>query len=96
MASMSSTASPEQSGVSWWSRLNDNRTSVFSFVFLLAGLFMLVAVPAQHDGGAVSTFTFPHDTESLSFSIEVPTVGFGVAVAVIYILTGVLGFLPMK
>ena len=95
MASITTTTG--ETPVSWRERIDFNRTTVFGLVFLIAGIIMAITIPISHDGAARSAFSFPHDTDSLDFTLNVPTMAFGVATAIIYIVTGAYAlFFPAR
>lgn len=74
---------------SWRESIHITRKGIFSVVFILLGLLTLAAVIPQVAPGAVTTLTFTSD-----FALPVTVVPYLTAVAVLYIVTGVVGVLP--
>ncbi|GAB4514536.1 MAG: ABC transporter permease [Anaerolineae bacterium] len=66
------------------------RTMIFSVVFILAGILILLTTPNQIDRSAVSTLTFDQGLGDL----VIPTVNYAIVVGVLYILGGIVGLLP--
>jgi general nucleoside transport system permease protein len=81
---------------SFLQRIQITRTGIFSVFFILVGAAILLLTPNQISGDAVSTLSFPHHTDSLSFDLEVPTVAYAVIAALIWVAGGVVGFLPVN
>lgn len=72
---------------SWRDRFKVTRTSIFSLVFVLFGVWMLVTAPAQYTPETTTTLTFGSTVPSL----VVPTQAYVMAVSVLYIVGGALG-----
>lgn len=71
-------------------RLKITRTLVFSILFILAGVFMLVTAPDTLTAETVTTLTFGSGLPSL----PVPTLSYAMVCAIIFIVGGVVGLLP--
>jgi simple sugar transport system permease protein len=82
---------PEQS-VERVPRLQITRTLIFSIVFVVAGLLMLMLSARQIDGSAASTLTFGQGISPLA----VPTVAYATAIGLVYVASGALGLIPIS
>ncbi|MDX2077098.1 MAG: ABC transporter permease [bacterium] len=65
-----------------------NRTVFFGIVFVLLGVILLLATPNTIDPTANSILRFPNDNPSLTFDLIIPTLGFTIVVAFIYLAGG--------
>ena len=65
-----------------------NRTAFFGIVFALIGVLILFTAPNSVDPNANSVLRFPNNNPSLSFDLTIPTLGFAVVVAFIYMAGG--------
>jgi len=66
------------------------RTLIFGIVFLLAGLMMLVRIPADIPANQVTTLTFGDGIPD----VPVTTQTFGMVVGLIYLVAGVVSLVP--
>ena len=92
---MSERALQESSSpISLWKRLQDgmDKQSIFSLFFALVGLFMLLTVPGHHADLGPAELTF--GDQSGVGSIAVPTLPYGLVIAALYLVGGVVGLLP--
>jgi general nucleoside transport system permease protein len=87
-------ATMDESRASWRDIFQITRINVFSVVFIVVGLAMLVFTPSNVGGGVVSTLRFPHDG-GLGFELAIPTVAYAVVVGLLYLGGGVFGLLPL-
>lgn len=71
-----------------------DKQSLFSLFFALVGLFMLLTIPGHHTGIGPAELTF--GDESGLGSISVPTLPYGLVVAVLYLVGGIVGLLPWQ
>ncbi|MEQ8676765.1 MAG: ABC transporter permease [Aggregatilineales bacterium] len=91
MATASPTVNdPLEDQFSWRDQFKLSRVLIFSIVFIIVGALILAFTPNQVSGDAVSTLTFG---DSLP-DIAVPTVGWAVMVALLYVGGGIVGLLP--
>ncbi len=74
---------------SWRESVHITRRGIFSVVFILLGLLILLAVVPQVAPGAVTTLTFTRD-----LSLAVSVAPYMIVVAVLYLVTGIVGLLP--
>jgi simple sugar transport system permease protein len=74
---------------SWRDRLKVTRSSIFSLLFVLFGVWMLVTAPAQYTPQTITTLTFGSNLPNLI----VPTEAYVIGVAVLYLMGGALGLL---
>jgi ABC-type uncharacterized transport system permease subunit len=81
----------------WRDWFKITRIRVFSIVFIVAGLAMLLHTPSVIDGDVVSTLRFPHRGGDLSFDLVIPVVPYAVIVGIIYVAGGLFGlFAPER
>ncbi|MCY4105278.1 MAG: ABC transporter permease [Chloroflexi bacterium] len=80
--------------ISLWKRLQNgmDKQSIFSLFFALVGLFMLLTVPGHHADLGPAELTF--GDQSGVGSIAVPTLPYGLVIAALYLVGGVVGLLP--
>ncbi len=78
--------------IHWRDQIHITRTGIFSVVFILAGLVVLLSAVPQVAPDAITTLTFTSDQ---SLAIAIPVVPYLTAVAAFYILSGVIGLLPV-
>ena len=91
MATASPTVNdPLEEQFSWRDQFKLSRVLIFSIVFIIAGALILAFTPNQVSGDAVSTLTLG---DSLP-DIAVPTVGWAVMVALLYVGGGIVGLVP--
>lgn len=90
MATASPTATPFEERTSWRDHFKITRILIFSIVFIIAGALILAFTPNQISGDALSTLTFGDSLPDLA----VPTVGWAVMVALLYVGGGIVGLLP--
>jgi len=76
----------------WRDSIKITRLTVFSILFILVGVWILLTVPNNIAGDVSTLLTF--DTAGTQ-GISIPTVPFAVLVALLYIVGGVLSLLPM-
>lgn len=86
----SSTASP----TSWRDKIKITRTGVFSVLFILAGLWILLSVVPSTDPTTISTLTFGPDASGQQIAVDVVIVSYMTGIAILYIVAGVFGLLP--
>jgi len=65
-----------------------NRTAFFGVVFVLLGAALLLSVPNSISPDAYSVLRFPNNNPSLTFDLSIPTLGFTIVVAIIYLVGG--------
>ncbi|MCU0481465.1 MAG: hypothetical protein MUE54_09665, partial [Anaerolineae bacterium] len=65
-----------------------NRTAFFGLVFILLGAGLLLSVPNTVAPEANSVLRFPNNNPSLTFDLSIPTLGFTIVVALIYLAGG--------
>lgn len=92
MTSISPTYPTFEQAEAWRDRFKITRTGIFSLVFLVAGIAVLLTTPNQISRSAVSTLTFDQGLPD----VAVNTVNYAIGVAIFYILGGVIGLLPIQ
>lgn len=83
--------SPVAGRKSWRDLFKITRTGMFSVLFIIVGLWILLSAPQAIPGDAVTTLTIDRAGQQ---GIPVPTVPFAVAVALLYVAGGVVGLIP--
>jgi ABC-type uncharacterized transport system permease subunit len=83
--SMDMTAPPK----TWREFIKITRFGVFSVFFIVVGAWILLTVPNNVAGDVQTTLNFNE-----AGNVPVPTVGFAVGIALLYIAGGVVGLLP--
>ncbi|HLV36903.1 MAG TPA: ABC transporter permease [Spirillospora sp.] len=78
---------------SWRDYIHITRIGIFSVVFILLGLVILIAAVPQLAPDAVTTLTFTADQ---SVAVTVTVRPYMTVVALFYIVSGVLGLLPVE
>lgn len=76
----------------WRENFKVTRTGIFSIVFILLGLVMLSNVPNSIPVGAKTTLTWGNPNLS---NLVLLTREYGIMVAVLYLVSGVVGLLPL-
>ncbi len=75
----------------WRDNFKVTRVGIFSIVFILVGLWILISVPQNVTGETTTLLTFDRaGTQGL----RVPTLPFAIIVALLYIAGGIVGLLP--
>ncbi len=77
---------------SWRDRLRVTRTGIYAVLFLLVGLWILVAAPRSFSGETVTTLTFGDGLPD----VAVPTLAYAMAAGVLYLLGGIVALLPSR
>lgn len=80
------------SGSNWREKIKITRSGVFAVLFILLGAWVLLSVPRNY-GPDVTTLLTIDATGTTG--IPVPTVGFSVVVALLYMAGGIVALLPM-
>jgi len=77
----------------WRDRIKITRTGVFSVIFMLAGIWILLSVSNSIDSGAVTRLTFGEGVGQ-SLGLNVVVVPYMQFVGLFYFLSGIIGLLP--
>src|SRR6187402_3342144 len=77
---------------SWRDRIKITRMGVFAVLFILLGAWVLISVPRNIGPDVITLLTV--DATGLQ-GIPVPTLGFAVTVAILYIAGGIFVLLPV-
>lgn len=80
---------------SWRDRIKITRMGVFSVLFVLAGLWILLSVVPATDPSTISTLTFGADASGQQIAVDVVIGSYLTAIAVLYIVAGVFSLLPI-
>lgn len=75
----------------WRDNFKVTRVGIFSIVFILVGLWILISVPQNVTGETTTLLTFDRAGTQ---GISVPTLPFAIIVALLYIAGGIVGLLP--
>ncbi|MBL8130339.1 MAG: ABC transporter permease [Anaerolineae bacterium] len=81
---------PQAEAASWRDRIKITRTSIYALLFIIVGVGLLLSVPNSIAGDVVTRLTFSEDLPELL----VPTMGYAVVIAFLYIASGVVALLP--
>jgi general nucleoside transport system permease protein len=76
----------------WQENLTVTRTGVFSIVFILLGIVMLLNIPNSIPEGAVTTLTWGDPRLS---NLVLPTREYGLFIGVLYLVGGIFGLVPL-
>lgn len=91
MASVSSSLEPQVARSTSWRDIKITRTMIFSVLFIIAGIVLLVSAPPNMTDETVTTLTFGDPRLP---AVAVPTLLYTIIVAAYYILAGIVGLLP--
>lgn len=83
---------PQEEALSWRERFKITRVGVFSLVFIIVGIMILLSTPNQIDSSAITTLTFEDGMGDLA----VNTVSYATVIAIFYILAGGVGLVPVS
>ena len=86
---MATTSLPAAPARSWRDAVHITRQGIFSVVFILAGILILLAAVPQVAPGAVTTLTITPD-----FSLPVTVAPYMTVVGILYVVIGAVGLLP--
>jgi ABC-type uncharacterized transport system permease subunit len=85
-----------EEGTDWRERLRLTRMGVFSILFILVGLWIILTVPQTVDSEAVTRLTFGRAPGGGILELFVTVVPYMTVVGLVYILSGVVGLLPFE
>jgi ABC-type uncharacterized transport system permease subunit len=86
-----------QQTTTWRDLFKITRIRVFSIVFIIAGLAMLLHTPSVYSSDVVSTLRFPHRGGNLDFDLVIPVIPYALIVGLSYVLGGLFGlFAPER
>src|SRR5690606_36478952 len=91
MASVSSSLEPQVARSTSWRDIKITRTMIFSVLFIIAGIVLLVSAPPNMTDETVTTLTFGDPRLP---AVAVPTLLYTIIVAAYYTLAGIVGLLP--
>ncbi|MFZ4816237.1 MAG: ABC transporter permease [Phototrophicaceae bacterium] len=74
-------------------RFRLTRTGVFSVIFILLGLGLVFWFPPRLPAGAITGVNFGENAGNAT--LDVPTIPYSIVVGVIWIITGIVGFIPL-
>jgi hypothetical protein len=80
---------------SWRDRIKITRMGVFSVLFILAGLWILLSAVPAADPDTVSKLTFGADASGQQIAIDVVIAPYLTGIAALYIIAGVIGLVPI-
>ncbi len=95
MTTIAPTAPPIEERKSWRDYLSVTRIGVFALVFILIGLWVLIALP-QNPAITPETTTLLTIDAAGTQGVSIPTQGFATLVALLYIAGGVVGLAPFS
>ncbi|NWF69589.1 MAG: ABC transporter permease [Chloroflexi bacterium] len=91
MASATRTYSPGEERQITWRDILLTRTGIFSIIFILFGVWALLASPAAYGGGTTTTFATGPQSDPRRAEIAIPTLGFVLFVGLLYVGGGLAG-----
>lgn len=91
MTSSSSSMSKDANEKSWRDYVKITRTGIFALLFIIIGVWVLISTPQSVPGDASTLLTIDSDG---TVGVNVPTLGFAILVALIYIAGGLVALLP--
>ncbi|MFN8375911.1 MAG: ABC transporter permease [Anaerolineae bacterium] len=74
-----------------WRDVFLTRSGIFSILFILFGIWALLGAPASYSGDTITIFATDAQTSANRVEIPIPTLGFLIVTAVLYISGGALG-----
>src|SRR5688572_21524604 len=74
-----------------WRDIFLTRIGIFSVLFILFGIWALVAAPANFSGDTITIFATDATTSANRIEFPIPTLGFLIVTGVLYIGGGILG-----
>ncbi len=81
---------------SWRDRLKITRTSVFSILFTLLGIWILISAPQSFEADTFTTLTFGRSADGSALETVVSIIPYLTIVAILYIVSGVISLLPVE